>query len=65
MPAITSKASNVAALEAAKVTAAKTAAATIVTNMATDVTNGAWGAASLKAADLAKRYGELASARLP
>lgn len=60
-----SRASNRAALEATKVTSAKSAAAAIVTAMATDVSNSNWSAASKKADQLAKAYGELAGARLP
>jgi len=64
MPA-TGKATNVATLEAVKVTANKAAAAAIVVTMATDVTNGDFGAASKKALDLARRYGELTFSRQP
>lgn len=56
---------NAAKAEATKVTANKSAAATLVTNMATDVTNGDFAAASKKAALLAKAYGELAANRQP
>lgn len=65
MPELGSKASNKATLEASKQTAAKSAAAAVVTAMATDVSNSDFAAASKKATDLARRYGELASARLP
>lgn len=61
----TSKAAIIAAAELAKQTAAKAAAAAIVITMATDVTNGNFAAASSKAFDLGRRYGELAAARLP
>jgi len=60
-----SKRSNEAALEAAKQIAAKSAAAAIVITMATDVGNSDFAAASKKAYDLAKRYGELSLNRLP
>lgn len=56
---------NAAQTETSKATTAKAAAAAIVITMATDVSNGNFAAASIKAADLAKRYGELAAARLP
>lgn len=56
---------NPATLEATKITAAKAAAATLVTGMATDVTNGDFAAARKKAALLERAYGELAAARLP
>lgn len=65
MPELGSKSSNKTTLEAAKQTAAKAAAAAIVITMATDVSNGDFASASKKANDLARRYGELASARLP
>lgn len=61
----TSRAAIIAAAEAAKVTSNKSAAATVVTNMATDVTNGNFAAASKKALDLARRYGELAANKQP
>jgi hypothetical protein len=54
---------NAATLDAAKVTTNKAAAAAIVITMATDVTNGDFAAASKKAADLSRRYGELSQAR--
>ena len=56
---------NRALAEATKATTAKAAAAAIVITMATDVTNGDFAAASKKALDLGRRYGEIASARLP
>lgn len=60
-----SKYGNAAALEAAKVTANKAAAAAIVITMATDVSNGNFAAASAKALDLARRYGELTFSKQP
>lgn len=67
MPTATigSKAYNANVLETAKRTAAKSAAAAIVITMATDVTNSAFGAASAKALDLARRYAELDASKLP
>jgi hypothetical protein len=64
MPA-TGKAANAAVLDAAKITAIKAAAATIVTNMATDVTNSAFAAARLKAAQLEVLYGQLTFNKAP
>ena len=60
-----SKANLLASAETTKRTAAKSAAATIVTNMATDVTNGDFAAAAKKAGLLVVAYGNLAAARLP
>jgi hypothetical protein len=68
MPASTQPGSpryNAAQIETSKATTAKAAAAAIVITMATDVSNGNFAAASQKAADLAKRYGELSGSRLP
>lgn len=68
MPAGTgqgSKVYNATVLETAKVAAAKAAAAAIVVTMATDVSNGNFAAAHVKALDLARRYGELTQTRLP
>lgn len=62
---IISKSTNSTTLEAAKITTAKSAAASIVTAMATDVTNGDFAAARKKAALLEKAYGELSQRRLP
>lgn len=56
---------NAANAESTKKTANKAAAAAIVITMATDVTNGDFAAASKKAADLAKRYGDIAATRQP
>jgi hypothetical protein len=56
---------NAVTLEATKVTTAKSAAAAIVTAMATDVTNGNFAAARLKAQQLEKAYGELSNRILP
>ena len=60
-----SKNGNAAALNAAKVTANKAAAAAIVITMATDVSNGDFASASKKALDLGRRYGELTFTRQP
>lgn len=56
---------NAAALDAVKVNATKSAAAAIVITMATDVTNSAWAAARLKAAQLEDLYGKLSQSRIP
>lgn len=68
MPELGSKQSNKSTLEAAKRTTAKAAAAAVVITMAANValdTQAGFAAAQANALDLAKRYGELASARLP
>jgi hypothetical protein len=56
---------NAATLEATKTTTLKSAAAAIVITMATDVTNGNFAAARLKAAQLEDLYGKLSAVKVP
>ena len=63
-----SRATNAATLETSKRTTSKSAAATLVTDMATAValdTKAGFATAQAKALALAKAYGELAASRLP
>ena len=64
----TSKAAIVAALDAAKATTLKSAAAAIVITMAADVATGtpaAFAAARVKAAQLEVLYGQISANKVP
>jgi hypothetical protein len=61
----TTKAQNAATLDAAKTVTVKSAAAAIVITMATDVSNGNFAAARIKAAQLEDLYGKLSAVRIP
>lgn len=68
MPNGIAKSVNAATLETSKRTAAKSAAATIVTDMATAValdTRAGFATAAQKAVLLEKAYGDLSANRLP
>lgn len=66
MPAIGPSArQNAATLDAAKATSIKSTAASLVTSIATDVSNGNFAAAAKKAHQLGDLYGSVSGTRPP